>query len=593
MSKSPLIHKVISLLVFISSFQVFAYTYPELANTSTPKATVKSFISASDKLIYYWQEEQLRSVEAERALAQVIRTMDLSLVPNRTRQVVVMERILLLREVLDRFDTEVFATLPDESISDYWRFENTDISLIKIASGERAGQFVFSSVTVQQLPRWYRTMQPIGYVDPQRPDYYQNFIHSPGPLLPKAIIESLPGPVHELYGPLPLWQWVAMSVVFVCSFLALKLSIYLGQRWNQHWEKKNLKWKVGKLISLISCVIILFITRQIIDQGIWLTGSFYQFLTTCFFFAQFYFSAWLVMATFKYFAAIYAYTKHNGKHVDSSLFTVLSRILGGITVVILAIYVLEYMGFSISPLLAGVGVGGLAVALAVRPVLENVINGLTLYADGGIKIGELCRYGDKLGTIESIGLRSTRIRTLERSLITIPNSEFANMEIDNLERRDKRRMEHVLRVRSELTQQQLKVLIVSLRRTLLQHPKTEEDPIRVRFSGIGEFALHINLMCYIHCKDNEEFLSIQEDILFLITQQVEAVGAQFAFSNQYQLAGKLASIDNGLIDKAEQTVSQWHEANNYPFPDFSYEYKYEIKNSTVFPAKSAATRKDG
>lgn len=144
---------------------------------------------------------------------------------------------------------------------------------------------------------------------------------------------------------------------------------------------------------------------------------------------------------------------------------------------------------SISPILAGLGVGGLAVALAIRPVLENVINGLTLYADGGIKIGELCRYGDNLGTIESIGLRSTRIRTLERSLITIPNSEFANMEVDNLERRDKRRMEHVFRFRSELSQDQLRLLLVNVRRVLLQHPMLDEDPVRVRFMGVGNLPI--------------------------------------------------------------------------------------------------------
>jgi MscS family membrane protein len=593
MSLSTRLVWILILLLLIGSNQAFAHKPPELANTASPKATVESFLSASNELINYWQQEKLRTNEADRALAQVIRTMDLSMVPNRTRQVVVMERILLLREVLDRFNEDVFDQLPDDTSNEYWRFKNTDISLIKIDSGERAGQYVFSPITIQQLPRWYRIMEPIAYALPDRPNYYQSFIHSPGPLLSKAFIERLPYSAHQLYGPIPLWQWVAVFSVLIICFTALKLSIYLGRKWNQHWEQKNIKWKVGKLISLVSCGFILFITRQVIDQGIWLTGGFYQFLTTCFFLAQFYFTSWLIMALFKYFAALYAYNKHNGKNVDSSLITVLSRIFGGLTIVILGIYVIEYMGFSISPLLAGIGVGGLAVALAIRPVLENVINGLTLYADGGIKIGELCRYGDKLGTIESIGLRSTRIRTLERSLITIPNSEFANMEIDNLERRDKRRMEHTLRVRPELSQSQLKVLIVSIRRLLLQHPETEEEPIRVRFCGVGEFALLINLVCYIRCRDNEEFLSIQEDILFLVTQQIDAVGAQLAFSNQYQLAGKLAATDSELKEKAEQTISQWHDANNYPFPDFSYEYKYEIKNSTVFPAKTAATRKDG
>ena len=235
----------------------------------------------------------------------------------------------------------------------------------------------------------------------------------------------------------------------------------------------------------------------------------------------------------------------------------------------------------------------MAVALAIRPVLENVINGLTLYADGGIKIGELCRYGDNLGTIESIGLRSTRIRTLERSLITIPNSEFANMEIDNLERRDKRRMSHRLRLRSELTQDQLKLLVVGIRRLLLQHPRLDEDPVRARFVGVGEFAIHIDILAYIICKDHEEFLAVQEDVMFSVMQQVEAVGAQLAFSNQYQLTQALNPIDDELKEKATETVNQWLDNNNYPFPDFSYEFKDGIKDSIMYPAKSSAVRANG
>ncbi|MGR5294386.1 mechanosensitive ion channel family protein [Vibrio mediterranei] len=564
-----------------------------LSNTSSPQQTLNSFIQASDELIQYWQQEELRTIGAELALAQAIRTMDLSLVPNRTRTVVVMERIILLREIIDRLDSEALKALPKSSSYDFWRFDNTDITITKLTDGERAGQYVFSANTIQQLPRWYRTLQPLPYNSSERLDYYTVFIHSPGPLFPKQFIALLPDKVHILYGPLPLWQWIAVLLLASTCYASIKMSVYLGQRWNQHWAQKNLKWKVGKLISLISCGFILYLTRQVMDQGIWLTGGVYQFITTCFFLAQFYILSWLIMATFKYGAALYAFKRNNGKHVDSSLITVLSRIFGGLTIIILGIYVIEFMGFSISPLLAGIGVGGLAVALAIRPVLENVINGLTLYADGGIKIGELCRYGDKLGTIESIGLRSTRIRTLERSLITIPNSEFANMEIDNLERRDKRRMEHTLRIRPELTQEQLKVLIVSIRRVLLQHPKVEPEPIRVRFCGIGEFAILVNTMCYIHCKDNEEFLSIQEDILFLMAQKIETIGAQLAFSTQYQFAGHLSETDQGLAEEAKQIVENWHTTNNYPFPDFSYEYKHEIKSSTVFPANTSSVNRHG
>ncbi|MGR5147092.1 mechanosensitive ion channel family protein [Photobacterium alginatilyticum] len=590
---------LIMLCVFLAtSLPALASSDYVFADTSSPKATVKSFLASSDVLIEYWRNEQLAAPQAQHAYLQVIRTMDLSQIPNRNRTVVVMERVLLLREVLDRLEGDALWEAPtlesDSLVSvERWRIPNTDLAIVRHDVDDKQGQYLFSPGTMQQLPRWYRSMLVLPYRDQDRVEYYQEFLVNPGPLFPKQFIQSLPSQLMQLMGPLPLWQWGALAGVFFVCNLLIRLSFLLGEYWNTRWEMKGMKWKVGKLLSLIGVVVILFLARKVIDDGIWITGGVYQFLSSTFLLGQFFFVSWLIMALFNYFATIYAFNKHNGKHVDSSLITVLARIFGGLTIVILGVYIIEFMGFSISPILAGIGVGGLAVALAIRPVLENVINGLTLYADGGIKIGELCKYGDKLGTIESIGLRSTRIRTLERSLITIPNSEFANMEIDNLERRDKRRMEHVFRVRAELTQDQLKLLLVNTRRILLQHPKLEEDPVRVRFMGVGEFAVLVNVVAYIRCRDHEEFMAVQEDVLFSIVQQTEAVGAQLAFSNQYQFAGNLAAMDEKLKEKAAQTVQHWHDSSNYPFPDFSYEYKYEIKDSIVYPVKTSATRLSG
>jgi len=565
----------------------------EFADTSSPSHTLASFMASSDTVISHWRREKLHLPEAQHAYSQVIRTMDLSLLPNRSRTVVVMERILLLREIIDRLDREIHSSAPDfQQVSDdeltHWRLANTDIVLLKQMSGDNAEQFLFSTGTIQSLPRWYRTISTVDYQIENRRDYYQEFVLSPGPLFSKQLIQSLPHSFNQLHGPLPLWQWLALTGVLILCSVLVKLSFLLGEQWDSHWENHGRKWRIGRIISLLCSVILLLLARRLIDDGIWITGAVYQFFSTSFLLAQFFYVSWLIMAIFNYFADIYVFKKYQGKHVDSSLITVLARIFGGLTIVILGIYVIEFMGFSISPILTGLGVGGLAVALAIRPVLENVINGLTLYADGGVKIGEFCRYGNSFGTIESIGLRSTRIRTLERSLITIPNSEFANMEIDNLERRDKRRMDHVLRLRPEATLEQLRVLIVNIRRLLLQHPMIDEDPVRVRLMGVGEYSININMMAYINCCNHEEFMAVQEDILFSALAHVTQVGVTIAHSTQYQL---IDSHQNKNIEqkiKAAQIVKQWHEEHAFPFPDFSFEYKYEIKDTIMYPAKTSA-----
>ncbi|CAE6926383.1 Mechanosensitive ion channel [Vibrio sp. B1REV9] len=589
------INTVLISLLFLVAPTLSANDSLKLADTSSPFDTLTSFMVASDLVIKHWQDETLQEPEAQYAYAQALRTMDLSLLPNRSRTVVTMERIILLRELIDRFSLEALESAPGitqvrEHDLSYWRLGNSDIVISKQLTGDSVDQFLFSAATVQSLPRWYRTLSSNDYTVEPRSDYYLEFLVSPGPLISKQYIQALPSSFNQMYGSLPLWQWLALAaVLFLCKVM-IRISFLFGDRWNEKWESKGLKWRVGRLLSLVSVVILLLVTRKIIDDGVWLTGGIYQFFATSFLVAQFVSVSWLIMAIFNYFAEIYVFKKHNGKHVDSSLITVLARIVGGLTIAVLGIYVIEYMGFSISPILAGLGVGGLAVALAIRPVLENVINGLTLYADGGIKIGELCRYGEKLGTIESIGLRSTRIRTLERSLITIPNSEFANMEIDNLERRDKRRMDHVLRLRSEISLEQLRVLIVNIRRLLLQHPMTEAEPVRVRLIGVGDYSININMMAYIRCRDNEEFMAVQEDILFAALAQVESVGAKIAHSTQYQLVKKQDSDDEEQKTKAAQVVAKWHEESEFPFPDFSYEYKHEIKDTILYPSKTSVVR---
>lgn len=585
----------LGLCLTIFSPLAMSSTALELSDTSSPSQTLASFMRDSSTVIEHWQNETLHFNEAKHAYSQVVRTMDLSMVPNRSRKVVVMEKVILLRELLDRIDPKTHQSVPSlnqvkEKEIEHWRFGNTEIVISRQTEGEQSDQFLFSSNTIQSLPRWYRMMSVSPYYAEQRSDYYQEFLVSPGPLFSKQFILSLPKSFNQLHGPLPLWQWFAFGGILIMCRLLMKVSFHLGERWNQRWESKGLKWRAGRLFSLIGVVNLLFIARWIIDDGVWITGGVYQVFTTVFLLAQFFFVSWLIMAIFNYFADIYVFKKHNGKHVDSSLITVLARIFGGLTIAILGIYVIEFMGFSISPILAGLGVGGLAVALAIRPILENVINGLTLYADGGVKIGEFCRYGDKLGTIESIGLRSTRVRTLERSLITIPNSEFANMEIDNLERRDKRRMEHVIRLRSEVTLEQLRVLIVNIRRLLLQHPMIEEEPVRVRLMGVGEYSVNLNMMAYISCRDHEGFMAVQEDILFSVLAQVDSVGAKIAHSTQYQLFDKVTTDNQEQKRKAEQIVAQWHEDQAFPFPDFSYEYKYEIKNTIMYPSVTSAVR---
>jgi MscS family membrane protein len=132
---------------------------------------------------------------------------------------------------------------------------------------------------------------------------------------------------------------------------------------------------------------------------------------------------------------------------------------------------------------AGLGIGGLAVALAVRPTLENLIGGIILYLDKPVRVGDFCSFGDKTGTIESIGLRSTKLRALDRTLVTIPNAALADMQVINWAKCDRMLISTTIGLRYETDSDQLRYIMVEFREMLHTHPNVDSETVRVRFAG--------------------------------------------------------------------------------------------------------------
>jgi MscS family membrane protein len=194
----------------------------------------------------------------------------------------------------------------------------------------------------------------------------------------------------------------------------------------------------------------------------------------------------------------------------------------------LAVAAADRIGIPIAPLVAGLGVGGLAIALAVRPTLENVIGGLTLFADRPVRVGDFCRYGDSFGTIERIGLRSTRIRTIEQSLVTVPNSEFSQLHLDNLTERTTRLLRTVLQVRQDTTPAQLRLLLTRLRELLVADPAVVPDTSHVRFTGYGVNFREVEVFAHVLSEDEEAFLATREAILLSIEEVLHDLGSGLA-----------------------------------------------------------------
>jgi MscS family membrane protein len=251
-----------------------------------------------------------------------------------------------------------------------------------------------------------------------------------------------------------------------------------------------------------------------------------------------------------------------------------------------AIGLLQGIGFNVTGIVAGLGVGGLAVALAAQRTVENLFGGVTLTMDQPVRVGEFCRWGDKLGTVEDVGLRSTRIRTLDRTVITVPNSVISQVEIENYARRDKVRLHTVIGVRYETSPDQLRHVLIEIRKLLAAHPMIDPDPARVRFVGFGASSLELEIFAYVRTSDFNEFLKVREDVYLRIMDVVNSSGTGFAFPSQTLYLGRDGGLDHERKQAAEETVRALRRRGALPFPDLPPDLLAEIEDRLEYPGGS-------
>ena len=203
--------------------------------------------------------------------------------------------------------------------------------------------------------------------------------------------------------------------------------------------------------------------------------------------------------------------------------------------------VLSAWGYNTTAILAGVGVGGIAIALAAQKTIEDLFGGISVISDRPVLVGDVCRFGDRTGTVMHIGLRSTRIRTPDRTVISVPNGQFATMTLENISGRDKIWFHPTLNLRRDTTSDQLLRVLASFREILTGHPKVETGKIPVRFVGVGAYSLDVEVVAYVTTSDYDEFLEIQQDLLLQLLRAVEQTGTALAVPLQESFESRRAS----------------------------------------------------
>jgi MscS family membrane protein len=202
-------------------------------------------------------------------------------------------------------------------------------------------------------------------------------------------------------------------------------------------------------------------------------------------------------------------------------FKIFVAIMAGIVIV-------QNLGYDATGLLAGLGVGGLALALAAQKTVENLFGGVMLITDQPVRVGDLCRFGTRTGTVEDIGLRSTRLRTPERSLVSIPNAEFASGQIENLSVRDRMQLLVTIGVRLDATPAQLEAALEAIRGLLDAVPRIDRGANSVRLVNVGPSAFEVQISGYVQTRDWNEFLAARETFFLQVLKALDAAGTGLA-----------------------------------------------------------------
>lgn len=281
----------------------------------------------------------------------------------------------------------------------------------------------------------------------------------------------------------------------------------------------------------------------------------------------------------------------NRKHFAGVSVVLFLRRAAKIAIVIFGIIVvLGIFGVDVTTGIAALGIGGIALALGAQKTVENFVGSVTLIADQPIRIGDFIKAGDTVGTVSEIGMRSTRVRTLDRTIVTIPNGEFSSLKIENYTHRDLFRAYAVFGLRYETSSDQIRFLLVELRKILYAHPKIDPDPARVRLIEFGSSSINIEIFAYVHAIDFNEFLEIREDLFLRMMHVVEESGTGFAFPSQTVYLARDKGLSKEKTEQAEQKVKTWREEGDLQIPGFSEERINALKSTITYPSEGSTKR---
>jgi len=438
-----------------------------------------------------------------------------------------------------------------------------DLDLVRVSDPSAGKIWLISADTLTKIPELYDQVEA-------------RQVESK---LPSVLVK------HEIAG-MPLWQWLALLIAIPVAAGLGWVVLFLLEIPIRWWARRRGQVDVA--------------TWRSVSAPAWLlTGTlahqfFARYLAVPLLPRHYYFEfssvaliisgTWILWRFVRWsLRRVRNQALSRGHGGTGSLMLLGERILKAVIFGVGLLAVLGSLGFNMSTALAGLGIGGLAIGFGAQKTIENLFGGVSVLGDEVFRVGDVCRFGDRTGVVEDIGLRSTRIRTDERTLLAIPNGTVATINLENLSRRDKILFKTTLGLRPESKADHVRFVLSELRRLLYSHPRVETKTVRVRLTDIGGSSLSIEVLAYILTQDFNEFAAVREDLLLRMMDIVDDAGSGLALPAQTLYISRDTGIEKEKAENAAKKIAELRNGKQLPFPDFHQEDISSFKGSIQYP----------
>ncbi len=513
-------------IIALLAFSQWAQSSPlQPLKLDNPRDTMKSFYSAMND---YRKGVKTGDAVLKERINDALRCMDLSKITPVLKSEQGRKAAILLKEVIDRVIVLDYSKIPEASDIDRWRLKDTEITVLKVqdSQSEQYGSYLISAGTVERAEEFYNKVKHLPYL----PESGQ------GAAFKTPVWESMmPAWAKEKSLGLSNWQWLAIVGLLLFGFIIKTIAEFGVLILKKLTVEKENSLRHKTLLAVEHPIGLIFAT------GFWYVGVHIIKLegiplAACLIGIKITFSVSFIWASYNLTNVVSEYlqrfTEKTASTMDDQLVPLATKSLRVFVIVFGILLTIQSLGFNIMSIMAGLGLGGLAFALAAKDTAANLFGSIMILIDRPFKIGDWVKTSSVEGTVEEIGFRSTRVRTFYNSLVSVPNMEMATTAIDNMGLRKFRRENVTIGVTYDTSTEKLDAFMEGMKNIILAHPLTNKENFHVVFRGFGDFSLNIMLYYFVEAKDWAEELATKQHINLEIIRLAEDLKVEFAFPTQ-------------------------------------------------------------